>query len=480
MTAQTRDVDVAIIGAGTAGLGAWREVRRSGCSVVMIDPGPFGTTCARVGCMPSKLVIAAADVADHIAHGARFGVHAEGVRVDGAAVMRRVQAERDRFVGFVLQPIAEARAAGELLEGRAQISARGQIQVEGGPQVNYRRLVIANGTTPVTPPPFRGLGQALLTNESVFELKTLPESLLVIGLGVIGLELGQAFQRLGVRTTLLGMGGLVGPLTDPEVLQEARRCFQETLDLHPDYKLEQVEPEGEGVRIRFVDSKGEQRSEFYERVLMAAGRRAQLEELGLAKLGLSHDGRGRYPINPATLQLGDEPIFVAGDANNLHPLLHEASDDGHIAGANAARFPEVTAPQRRTSLGVVFSDPQVAMVGQSYQALADCSAVAGSVDYGDQGRARVAGKNRGKVRVYADRVTGQLLGAEMCGPQVEHTAHLLAWAVQQGLTAEQALGMPFYHPVVEEGIRTALRELNANLERGERIKCRVTELGVGS
>jgi dihydrolipoamide dehydrogenase len=128
----------------------------------------------------------------------------------------------------------------------------------------------------------------------------------------------------------------------------------------------------------------------------------------------------------------------------------------------------------------VFSDPQIGVVGGGYAALRDCEAVAGEVSYANQGRARVQAVNAGTARVYADAHSGRLLGAELFGPQVEHLAHLLAWAVQAKLTVEQALAMPFYHPVVEEGLRTALRDLAVSLRHGTPIKCQVTEMGVGS
>ena len=170
---------------------------------------------------------------------------------------------------------------------------------------------------------------------------------------------------------------------------------------------------------------------------------------------------------------------MAGDVNELHPVLHEAADDGRIAGYNAANFPDVRASWRRTPLGIVFTDPQIGVVGGGYAALRDCEAVAGEISFDNQGRARVQSMNAGKVRIYADAHTGRLLGAELFGPRVEHLSHLLAWAVQAGLTVDRALDMPFYHPVVEEGIRTALRDLNVNLRHGAPIKCAVTEMGVG-
>ncbi|MFT6144361.1 MAG: dihydrolipoamide dehydrogenase [Myxococcota bacterium] len=419
--------------------------------------------------MPSKLLIAAAEAAHHVHQAPMFGVNAAPPEIDGPAVMRRVQSERDRFVCFVGESIDAIDEAGELIRERATVMGPGHL-VAGDHDVHFRTLVVATGTVPFTPPPFRGLGDALLTNDGIFELADLPESLLVVGLGVIGLELGQAFHRLGVRTTLVGVGGTVGPLSDPEVTRSAIEVLGAELDMHPDYTLNSIESVDGGVCLDFVDSAGVHRVETYERVLMAAGRSTTLGKLGLETLGVEPVGRNDWGIHADTLQLQDAAVFIAGDVNGLHPLLHEASDDGKVAGANAATFPNVVSTARRTSLAVVFSDPQIGIVGTAYSGLKSCSGVVGEVDYSDQGRARVAGMNAGLVRIYAD-LSGVLIGAELFGPRVEHLSHLLAWAVQQKLTVEQALAMPFYHPVVEEGIRTALRDLLTNLQRGQKVKC---------
>ncbi|KPK66874.1 MAG: hypothetical protein AMS21_00270 [Gemmatimonas sp. SG8_38_2] len=484
MSEKPHTVDVAILGAGSAGLSAWRSAKKEaakkeGASVAMIDPGPFGTTCARVGCMPSKLLVAAADAAHHVRQVSKLGIYAEGVRVEGREVLQRVQRERDRFVGFVLDVIEDAKSAGEIIEGSARIVGPGRLVVGGETEVHYNRLVIATGSTPIVPLPFRGIENALITNEDVFELQAFPKSMLVVGLGSIGLELGQAFHRLGIRTTLLGIEGLIGPLTDPIILEQARETLSQELDIHTEYQLEKIERVDEGVRVRFVDSAGKERDETFERVLMAAGRVSSLRRLGLENLGISPDEEGRYGVDPDTLQLGDAPVFVAGDANELHPVLHEAADDGRIAGQNAALFPNIRAAWRRTPLSIVFTDPQIAIVGGGYEGLGDCAASAGEVSFHNQGRARVQGVNAGKVRIYAEQHSGRILGAELFGPGVEHLSHLLAWAVQADMTVDDALGMPFYHPVLEEGIRTALRDLNANLRHGAPIKCAVAEMGVG-
>lgn len=164
---KTLTVDVAILGAGTAGLNARRAAEKAGKSAVMIDPGPYGTTCARVGCMPSKLLIAAAERA-HSAHAAApFGVNIPEVQIDGKAVMARVRSERDRFVGFVLESIEDHLAAGRLIKGRGRFLSDSQIQVDEHTLVNFKTAVIATGSSPFVPPPYRDLGESMIDNEEI-------------------------------------------------------------------------------------------------------------------------------------------------------------------------------------------------------------------------------------------------------------------------------------------------------------------------
>jgi len=152
------------------------------------------------------------------------------------------------------------------------------------------------------------------------------------------------------------------------------------------------------------------------------------------------------------------------------PLLHEAADEGRIAGENAARFPEVQPGLRRAPLGVVFTDPQIAIVGGGFAGLHAHAIAAGEVSFEDQGRSRVMLRNHGHLRVYGDPDSQRFLGAEMVGPDAEHIGHLLAWALQAKMTVPQMLEMPFYHPVVEEGLRTALRDLDAHIRAHKEAK----------
>ncbi|WP_288986914.1 dihydrolipoyl dehydrogenase [uncultured Pseudoalteromonas sp.] len=476
--------DVVVIGAGTAGLSAYRNAKQFTQNVLMIESGPYGTTCARVGCMPSKLLIAAAEAAHSIEMAPAFGVHSSKPVIDGKAVMARVKSERDRFAGFVVEAVDEIPSE-DKIRGYAQFLDANRVQIDEHTIITAKRFVIATGSRPSYPGVFNNFGDRLIINDDVFDWDDLPESVAVFGPGVIGLEIGQALHRLGVKVKLFGVGGAIGPLTDPVVKDYANTVFAEEFYVDTDSSVSDMKKVGNKAQLTYTDKQGVKHTEQFDYVLAATGRVPNTDKLGLENTGIELDERGVPTADAHTMQCGDSHIFIAGDASNMIPLLHEASDQGTIAGQNAGRYPQVRAGLRRAKIAAVFSDPQIAMVGESFkeisQRLGSCNCFEiGEVSFENQGRSRVMLKNKGHMRVYAEHGTGLFLGAEFIGPQAEHIAHLLAWAVQNKMTVPQMLDMPFYHPVIEEGLRTALRDLNAKLKFGPDILNHCMECGPGA
>lgn len=463
------NVDVAVIGTGTAGMTAYRAARAQGARTVVIEGAHYGTTCARVGCMPSKLLIAAAEAAHALHTSGPFGVHAGEVRIDGPAVMARVQRERDRFVGFVLEAV-EAIPVQDRLQGHARFTGPCTLQVDDHTEIHAGRVVIATGSTPLRLPQLENVGPGIVTSDDVFYWNDLPASVAVIGTGVIGLELGQALSRLGVRVRFYARGGSIANISDPEVLRCAARVLGEEVDIAFQSEIMGAVQEGDEVVLRVRDALGKESSERFQYVLMAAGRTPNVHDLGLELTGLEQGADGIPTFDVRTMQCGTSPIFIAGDANNERPLLHDAADHGKIAGDNAGRYPDVRPGLRRMPIAVAFTEPNIATLGKSYRAL--CASgqpkfAVGSVSFENQGRSRVMLQNKGMLRVYAEYGSRLFLGAEMIAPRAEHLAHLLSWACQMRMTVDQMLEMPFYHPVIEEGVRTALRDLATNLAQGE-------------
>ncbi|MFB1077402.1 dihydrolipoyl dehydrogenase [Photobacterium damselae] len=481
---KTLNVDVAVIGGGTAGLGSYRAAKAYTDSVVMIEGGPYGTTCARVGCMPSKLLIAAAESVHQIEKAPGFGVHPQGeIVINGREVMDRIKRERDRFVGFVLEGVDEIPAE-DKISGYAKFIDNNTLMVDDHTKIIAKRIVIATGSRPAYPAVWNELGDRLVINDDVFEWDDLPNSVAVFGPGVIGLELGQSLKRLGVEVVMFGLGGQVGPLTDPEVMAYANKTFNEEFYLDPDVKVESMVRNGDAVEIKYLGKDGQLKEITVDYVLAATGRRPNVDKLAIENTSLELDDRGVPKADYYTMQTSVDTIFIAGDASNQIPLLHEAADQARIAGDNAGRFPDIRAGLRRSKLSAVFSDPQIAMVGETYKEittrLGTCGCFAtGDVSFENQGRSRVMLRNKGMLHVYGEQGTGRFLGAEMIGPDAEHLAHLLAWAHQNQMTISQMLDMPFYHPVIEEGLRTALRDLNAKLNLGPEMIKHCLDCGPG-
>ncbi|MDN2664013.1 dihydrolipoyl dehydrogenase [Psychromonas sp. 14N.309.X.WAT.B.A12] len=478
------NVQVAVIGAGSAGLSAYRAAKQKTDSVVLIEGDAYGTTCARVGCMPSKLLIAAAEVAHNAAHTEPFGIVIDGqINIDGKKVMQRVRDERDRFVGLVVGAIDEIDPHDKLI-GHVKFVTETQLQLDEHTTVNAQRVVIATGSRPTYPSAWNDLGDKLIVNDDVFDWQDLPSSVAVFGPGVIGLELGQALHRLGVEVLMFGMGGKVGPFTDSDIMAYAEKTFSDEFYLDADAKISNMQLNGELVEITYIDKQGKEKIKHVDYVLAATGRRPNVDNLGLDKIAIDVDDRGVPVADPHTMQTSIPSIFIAGDASNQVPLLHEAADQGKIAGSNAGIYPNIVAGLRRSSIAAVFTDPQLAMVGLSYQQVTEklggCGCFeTGSVSFENQGRSRVILKNKGLLHLYGEQGTGRFLGAEIIGPEAEHLAHLLAWAHQNQMTISQMLAMPFYHPVIEEGVRTALRDLNAKLKLGSAMISECMECGPG-
>lgn len=455
------EVDVAVIGAGSAGLSAYRAAVKEGKRTVLIESDQYGTTCARHACMPSKLLIAAANAAHETQWLEGFGLRLDApVSIDSMRVLERVRRERDRFVASVEKEVADYPAE-DKLRGHARFLSDTLLSIANGTdtiEVSARSTVIATGSTAFVPETYRDLGAALATSNDVFEWQTLPKRIAVIGTGVVAIELGQALSRLGVQITMFGQGEHIASIGDPKVSAYALAQFRREFAIHLSTHVSaRTTPDGRA-QLQFTDAQNDEQVEIFDRVLIAAGRHPTLSGLSLENTSITLDEQGVPVFDVDTLQCAHAPIFIAGDANRQRPFLNDATNEGRIAGEGAARWPHALPQSRPASLSIVFSDPSILLVGSTWKALDHSRVVSGEVSFENQGRARVTQRNRGLLRVYADRASGRILGAEGIAPAGEHLAHLIAWSVQQALTLDQMLDMPYYHPVFEEGLRTALKD----------------------
>lgn len=450
----SKPYDVIIIGSGSAGLSALRVIRKQTDNFLLINDGAYGTTCARVGCMPSKALIEAANAFHRRLTLESFGVSgAAQLNVDIPAVLKRVRRLRDGFVAGMLKLTDELKDSS--IAGRATF-LEPQVVAVGERRFHAKKIIIATGTRPIVPKAWAALGKRILTSDNLFEQKTLPAHMAVIGMGGVGSEIAQALARLGIKITGFGSNQHIAGLSDAHINQQAVALLRAEFDIDLG-KPAELNVEGEYICVHA----GKQ-SVLVDKVLVALGRHPNLDNMGMENLGVALDERGVPAFDTRTMQIADLPVYITGDANRYVPLLHEALDEGYIAGYNAL-CNEPACFERRVPLALVFTDPGIAVVGQSLAKLNADEIIIGSFDYSGQARALMAQDNHGMLRIYADKSSGRLLGAEMCAPQGEHLAHLLALAIKCKLSVREMLRMPFYHPVLEEGLRTALRDVASQL-----------------
>lgn len=445
----TRKVKVAIVGAGTAGLNAMGQVRRVTEDFVLINGGPLGTTCARVGCMPSKVVIQVADDFERRSIFPREGIAGgDGLTVDVDAAFEHVRDIRDILVDRVLGHSTD-NLGDELINGYARFIGPGVMEVNGE-TIEAENIVLAPGTAPVVPEAWQVFGDRILTTDSLFELETLPSSMAVIGLGAIGLELGQALGRMGIEVTGFDILENIGGIDDPEISKVALDLIGREFPMHLGAPADIAE---EGGQLRVTSG---ERSVLVEKVLVSMGRRSNLYAMDLEKSGLPLRENGLPDFDRNTMRVHDSRVFVAGDCNDYRQILHECGNEGRIAGYNAVRE-EVTAFARTVPFTVAFTDPNICFVGASCSELDPDTIVVGEMKFGPLGRGLVMGKNKGLLRLYVRKEDGRLLGAGMCALRGENLAHLLAWSIEQNLSVRDMIAMPFYHPTVEEALQGALR-----------------------
>jgi len=448
--------DVIIIGAGTSGLTARREISKMTDNYLVIDDGPLGTTCARVGCMPSKVLIQAANDFHRRHKFESMGISgADQLRVSTEDVMKHVRSLRDRFVRGVMSGMEDWQKT-HLLRGRAKFLDSHTVEVDGE-KLSAAKFVMAPGSRPIVPESMIGFKSHIITSDEIFELESLPKSVAVVGLGVIGIELGQALNRLGVNVTGITHSKAIGGLTDEKIQNYVADKFEQEFPIYyAGAELIEI-TQDDKLKIKAGD-----KTVLVDKVILSMGRRSNTDRLDLAKTTMELTERGLPKYDPSTMVAEGAPhIFVPGDVNGDRPILHEAADEGTIAGHNVLAEKNECF-KRRTSIGVTFTDPNIATVGKRHSEIEE-DFVSGEVTFEGQGRSIVKLKEVGLLHVYVSTKTHEVIGAEMMAPDGEHLAHLLAWGMSMKLTVFEMLKMPFYHPVIEEGLRTALRNAASQL-----------------
>lgn len=438
-----------IIGGGSAGYAAARTAREEIDDVAIVDSSTeLGGLCILKGCMPSKTLIYMAEVMHHAKHGKTFGLSIPEVSADMQAVHQRKLRLIDDFSSYRKEQLQSDKYT--LYRQKGRFTDKNILELEDGTQLQADHFIIATGSR-ISTPPIPGLKETPhWTSDDVLDLDFLPESVTVLGGGIVACELAQFLSRMGSKVTIIQRSKQV--LTDMsieavETLQRALR--DEGITLHTGTKISQIESSDEGISVTF-ESGDALHTASSKYLFNALGRIPNTQGLDLAEAGVTTTERGQIETN-LFQQTSNPVIYAAGDVSGPDEVVHVALKQGETAARHALGL----SPKPMSydmPLGVIFTDPQIARVGRSDAELvaAGYDIVTADFPFDDHGKSMLMEALYGYVKLVADRKTGQLLAAECVGKDGGELLHMMTVPVQLGLTVHQLKGLDWYHPTLAE------------------------------
>ncbi|MBI1774458.1 MAG: mercury(II) reductase [Proteobacteria bacterium] len=455
--------DLAVIGAGSAGFSAAITAAELGAHVALIGHGTIGGTCVNIGCVPSKTLIRATETLHHAETAARFaGIRAEGRIADWRAVVR----QKDELVSSLRQAkyvdLLPSYNTLAYLEGQARL-VDGGVAIDGR-LVKAAKIVVATGAAPALPPIPGIEAVPYLTSTTALELERLPKSLLVIGGGYIGCELGQMFARAGVKVTIAFRTRLL-PEAEPEIGEALTRYFRdESIVVRGGLTYRDIRQGPDGVTLSVLAG-GAAESIEAEQVLVTTGRQPNTKSLGLAAAGVELLANGGIKVDDR-MRTSKPGVYAAGDVTGRDQFVYMAAYGARIAAANALngdsqRYDAAAMP------AVVFTDPQVASVGLT-EAKArrqgfEVKTSALPLEYVP--RALAARDTRGLIKLVAEAKSGKLLGAHILAPEGADSIQTAALAIKCGLTVGQLAETIFPYLTTVEGLKLAAQTFNKDVTK---------------
>jgi len=449
-----QEYDLVIIGGGPGGYVAAIRAAQLGAKVALVEKDRVGGTCLNYGCIPTKALMRSVEALHLVEEAPAFGVIVEEPAFDFARIMARKDEVVARLVGGV-EGLLEAHKV-EVVPGMATIPKPSLVLIRaanGDHRLATKNIIIATGSVPARPP-IAGLdAPGVLTSADILELKEVPDSLVVIGGGVIGLEFAGIFHALGTKVTVLEMLPTLLPTVDGELARRYKSHLQRGgVEVHLRARVEEIRPKGDGLAVRVTDSGEEIEA---EKVLVATGRVPYTEGLGLEELGIKRAG-GAIAVDEhmATNVPG---VYAIGDVTGGAMLAHVASRQGEVAVENILGHP--VAMDYRAVPNCVFTLPEIAGVG-----LTEEEARAEGLDYkvarfpfSASGRALTIGETTGLVKLIYERGSGKVLGMHIMGPHASDLIAEGALAIQMGATARDIAETIHAHPTLPEAIMEAAK-----------------------
>jgi dihydrolipoyl dehydrogenase len=458
------DVKMVVIGGGPGGYVAALRAARHGAKVTLVEKDLVGGTCLNRGCIPTKALLASADALARARAGEEYGFQVTGeIKPDFGRMMERKDGVVTRLRENV--EVLLKKAGVELLRGTGKLAGPGAVVVESaagtgdsGPvTVEADRIIIATGSEPARLPMFDFDHPNILTSTEALMLDKVPESLLIVGAGVIGCEFASFYQELGAKITMVEMLPQMLPLEDLRLAKQFQSTYRKRgIQVLLKTKVESIsEYADDHVTAKLSDG-----SEVTaEKILVSVGRKPNTAGIGLETAGVEVDGRGYVVVNDY-LETTAPGVYAIGDVNGGQMLAHVASYEAFVAVDNC--LGKRRARDLRSTPSCTYSTPEVASVGLNEEQAVESGyqPVTGTYRFAALGKAMAMGEETGYVTLLADKETDLLLGASMMGVHVTDVIHEVALAIQSGLTVRQLGETIHAHPTIAEAVMEAAHDVH--------------------
>lgn len=444
-----------VIGGGPGGYVAAIRAAQLGVETTLVEQEEVGGICLNHGCIPSKALIHGADWAHRVSQGKELGIAVKGLKVDTAQLQEWKQ-EVVRKLTSGVERLLQANGV-QIVKGKAVFQSPKKVLVEsehGTQAIEFKHCILATGSRSVELPGFEFDGEVVLSSRHALRLREVPEKLVVIGGGYIGLELGTVFAKLGAQVTVIEMMEQLLPGTDPELVRVVERRLQALgVEVHTQSKAKALKKGKSGVRLTAETPQGEVSVEA-DRVLVSVGRRPNTQEIGLEQAQIELDERGFVRVDDQ-LRTTNPRVWAIGDVAGPPMLAHKASHEGLVAAEIIAGRP--AGPDWTAVPAVIFTDPEIAYVGltereaqeQGYEVLT------GRFPFAALGRALFLGETDGFVKIVADKDNHVVLGVQIVGPEASTLIGEATLAVEMGARLEDLAWTVHAHPTLPEALMEA-------------------------
>jgi dihydrolipoamide dehydrogenase len=463
----TTGTEVLVIGAGPGGYVAAIRAAQHDLDVTLVEREAYGGTCLNHGCIPSKALISATDRAQRAREAEHMGVHA-----DPAIDMQGMTAWKDEVVDQLtggVEKLCKGNGV-NLMEGTAEFASEDTVRVahggegQGSETVEFEHAIVATGSRPVEVPGFEFDGEHVLSSRDALAMESVPDELVVVGGGYIGMELSTVFAKAGSDVTVVEMLDEILPGYEADVTRVVKGRAEELgIEFHTGERAQGWEPSGDGITVRTEDESGTVSEFGAETALVAVGREPVTDTLSLEAAGLETAEDGTIPTDDRA-RTESERIYAVGDVAGEPMLAHKAMTEGHVAADVIAGEP--AALDYQAVPAAVFTDPEIGTVGMTEAEAAEAGfePAVGQLPLRANGRALTLGEDEGFVRVVADAESEFVLGAQIVAPEASESIAEVGLAIEMGATLEDLLGTIHTHPTLSE----AVFEAAANA-RGEAI-----------